>query len=89
MRIEQLAPFHFDEFKQEVSAFKNAVEFVWFQEEHRNSGAWNYLFPRLEYILSEMKKEGKIKDCDIKKIIKWYQFLDHRQMLTATDDEEE
>ena len=34
---------------------------MWFQEEHRNSGAWNYLAPRFDIILEELKKEGAIK----------------------------
>ena len=43
-----------------VANFKNAEKFIWFQEEHRNSGAWNYLAPRLNFILDEMRNEGRI-----------------------------
>lgn len=51
MRIEQLAPFYYEGFKRAVKMFTNAKEFVWFQEEHRNSGAWSYLAPRLDIAL--------------------------------------
>lgn len=65
VRVEQIAPFHYNAFKEEVEIYKNASEFVWFQEEHRNSGAWSYLAPRLEFILEEIKKEGKTKSSQL------------------------
>lgn len=65
MRIEQLAPFDYDKFKKQVKSYVNATQFVWFQEEHRNSGAWGYLAPRLDFILAEMKKEAKLNYSDI------------------------
>ena len=61
IRIEQLAPFHYNEVKRIAKQYANASEFIWFQEEHRNSGAWNYLAPRFDIILEELKKEGQIK----------------------------
>jgi 2-oxoglutarate dehydrogenase complex dehydrogenase (E1) component-like enzyme len=43
----------------------NATEFVWFQEEHRNSGAWNYLAPRIDIALGELKKDGLLKNYNL------------------------
>ena len=39
IRVEELSPFPYDFFKTVVAPYKNA-QFIWCQEEHRNSGAW-------------------------------------------------
>lgn len=43
-----------------LERYPNARQIVWFQEEHRNSGAWTYVQPRISAVLEIMKKEGKI-----------------------------
>lgn len=46
--------------KSILEHYPNAKEFVWFQEEHRNSGPWGYLAPRISFVLDWLKSEGKI-----------------------------
>lgn len=43
VRLEQLAPFPFDDVEKEMVKYKNA-EIVWCQEEHKNHGAWHYVY---------------------------------------------
>jgi len=46
--------------KSAVEQYSNATQFVWFQEEHKNSGPWAYLGPRISFVLDWLKSEGKI-----------------------------
>ena len=39
IRVEQIAPFPYENFKALVQQYPNA-KFTWFQEEHQNMGAW-------------------------------------------------
>jgi 2-oxoglutarate dehydrogenase E1 component len=48
IRIEQYYPFPTSALKAELSAFKNAKEFVWVQEEPKNMGAWSFIRDYLE-----------------------------------------
>jgi len=47
VRIEQLYPFPFEEFREKIKPFANAKELVWCQEEPRNQGPWRYIKKRL------------------------------------------
>ncbi len=47
LRLEQLYPLHGDKLKGVVDQFPNAKDIVWVQEEPKNMGAWNFLFPQL------------------------------------------
>ncbi|XP_067937510.1 2-oxoglutarate dehydrogenase complex component E1-like [Watersipora subatra] len=49
-RIEQLSPFPYDLVKKEIERYPNA-RIAWAQEEHKNMGAWSYVFPRLKTLL--------------------------------------
>jgi probable 2-oxoglutarate dehydrogenase E1 component DHKTD1 len=51
IRLEELCPFPADELRQEIKKYKNAKEFLWCQEEHRNQGAWSFINPRFENIV--------------------------------------
>ena len=53
IRIEQLYPFPHDEFAAQVSAYPNAAEVVWCQEEPGNQGAWHRI---QHYLLRQMRK---------------------------------
>lgn len=60
IRIEELSPFPAHEIRNVVEQFKNAKEFVWSQEEHRNMGAWSFVLPRFENILGiKLKYSGR------------------------------
>ncbi|XP_031631638.1 probable 2-oxoglutarate dehydrogenase E1 component DHKTD1 homolog, mitochondrial [Contarinia nasturtii] len=48
VRVESLCPFPVKEINDELNKYKNAKEFVWSQEEHRNMGAWSFIRPRFE-----------------------------------------
>lgn len=52
IRVEQIAPFPYEHFKALVQQYPNA-KFTWFQEEHQNMGAWTYVEPRINQMLSE------------------------------------
>ncbi len=47
IRIEQIYPLHTSLLEQYLSAYKNAKEIVWVQEEPKNMGAYPHLFPIL------------------------------------------
>jgi len=51
IRLEELSPFPAAQVRKVVGEYKNAKEFVWSQEEHRNMGAWSFAKPRFENIL--------------------------------------
>ena len=51
IRIEQLYPFHVDAVVEAVAPYKNAVKFVWCQEESQNMGAWFYIGRKLSALL--------------------------------------
>lgn len=45
--LEQVAPFPYADFTENVKKFENA-ELFWVQEEHMNQGSWNYVEPRIK-----------------------------------------
>lgn len=51
IRLEQLSPFPVQEIRTVLNQYKNAKEFVYAQEEHRNMGAYSFVAPRFENIL--------------------------------------
>ena len=61
VRIEQLAPLHYSNLVKIFEKYSNASEIIWFQEEHKNAGPWQYLNPRISVILEVLKKKSKIK----------------------------
>jgi len=61
VRIEELAPFPFGHVEHIISNMHpNATEFVWFQEEPRNQGAYSHVAPRIEGLL-EVHGKGRLK----------------------------
>lgn len=48
IRIEQLYPFHHQRFQEIVSQYKEALQWVWVQEESENAGAWSYIRSHLQ-----------------------------------------
>jgi len=53
VRVEQLYPFPKRSLLSVVSAYSNAEEAVWCQEEPENMGAWHYIDRRLENVLKQ------------------------------------
>jgi 2-oxoglutarate dehydrogenase E1 component len=53
LRIEQLYPMPTQSLRAELARFKGA-EMVWCQEEPKNQGAWSYIEPNLEWILTQI-----------------------------------
>lgn len=54
MRIEQFYPFPAQSAVKELERFKEA-EILWCQEEPKNQGAWSFIEPNLEWVLSRIK----------------------------------
>ncbi|MCI4660580.1 MAG: 2-oxoglutarate dehydrogenase E1 component [Neomegalonema sp.] len=53
LRLEQYYPFPSFSLKEEVKRFPNA-DIVWCQEEPKNQGAWFFVEPEIEAVLTEM-----------------------------------
>jgi 2-oxoglutarate dehydrogenase E1 component len=58
-RIEQLAPFPFQDVAKFIEKYPNA-ELVWVQEEPKNMGPWSFVFPRLLTVLQEIGDPRKV-----------------------------
>ncbi|TDT76780.1 2-oxoglutarate dehydrogenase E1 component [Litoreibacter halocynthiae] len=54
MRFEQFYPFPAISAVGELERFKNA-EMVWCQEEPKNQGAWSFMEPNIEWVLTRIK----------------------------------
>ncbi|GAB4265664.1 MAG: 2-oxoglutarate dehydrogenase E1 component [Pararhodobacter sp.] len=53
LRIEQLYPVPTQSLRQELARFPQA-EMVWCQEEPKNQGAWSFIEPNLEWVLTQV-----------------------------------
>ena len=53
LRLEQFYPFPAQSLSKELGRFKDA-EIVWCQEEPKNQGAWSFVEPNLEWVLSRI-----------------------------------
>ncbi|KAJ3399143.1 hypothetical protein HDU80_008229 [Chytriomyces hyalinus] len=56
VRLEEIAPFPWEEVKSTLAGFPNAKEFVWVQEEPQNQGSYTFVAPRLSQLLPEGAK---------------------------------
>jgi len=54
LRIEQFYPFPAMSMVKELERFKGA-EMVWCQEEPKNQGAWSFIEPNIEWVLTRIK----------------------------------
>ena len=54
MRVEQFYPFPAISMVKEMKRFKNA-DVVWCQEEPKNQGAWSFIEPNIEWVLTRIK----------------------------------
>uniref|UniRef100_A0A669Q564 oxoglutarate dehydrogenase (succinyl-transferring) n=1 Tax=Phasianus colchicus TaxID=9054 RepID=A0A669Q564_PHACC len=53
-RLEQISPFPFDLLKEELDKYPGA-DLVWCQEEHKNSGYYDYVKPRFRTIVNHTR----------------------------------
>jgi 2-oxoglutarate dehydrogenase E1 component len=58
MRFEQFYPFPAQSAVKELERFKQA-EMIWCQEEPKNQGAWSFIEPNIEWVLSRIKAKHK------------------------------
>ncbi len=58
MRIEQFYPFPAMSMVKELERFKDA-EIVWCQEEPKNQGAWTFIEPNIEWVLTRIGAKNK------------------------------
>ena len=58
LRLEQFYPFPAQSMMKELERFKDA-EMVWCQEEPRNQGAWTFVEPNIEWVLTRIKAKHK------------------------------
>lgn len=59
VRIEQLAPFPFQAAMTELAKYPKATV-VWAQEEHKNMGAWTYMFFALSTTIREVRGQHQV-----------------------------
>ena len=54
LRVEQFYPFPAQAMVKELRRFPNA-DYVWCQEEPKNQGAWSFIEPNIEWVLTRIK----------------------------------
>eukprot|EP01066_Platyproteum_vivax_P001352 Platyproteum_vivax@DN1162_c0_g1_i1.p1 len=59
-RVEQLSPFPFDLFIDDVHRYPNLQDIVWAQEEPMNAGPWPYVSQRIMSSLAAMGNPNRI-----------------------------
>ncbi|MCO4824691.1 MAG: 2-oxoglutarate dehydrogenase E1 component, partial [Amylibacter sp.] len=57
LRLEQFYPFPAQSMVKELSRFSGA-EFIWCQEEPKNQGAWTFVEPNIEWILTRIEHKN-------------------------------
>ena len=57
MRVEQFYPFPAISLVSELGRFKKA-EIVWCQEEPKNQGAWTFIEPNIEWVLTRISAKN-------------------------------
>lgn len=64
IRLESLCPFPAHNLQVIVGKFKSAKKFIWSQEEHRNQGAWSFVYPRFKNIVGvDLSYAGRAELC--------------------------
>ncbi len=53
IRLEQIYPFPYDNFKEELNNYMNA-EVIWCQEEPKNMGCWGFVRSRIENVMKDV-----------------------------------
>ena len=55
VRIEQLYPLNIKALESIISKYSKCQRFIWLQEEPKNMGAWNYLYPHFLEMIEKQK----------------------------------
>ena len=64
VRLEELVPFPTKDLQSVVKQFSNAKRFVWSQEEGRNMGAWQFIYPRFKNLVGlDLEYVGRPELC--------------------------
>jgi 2-oxoglutarate dehydrogenase E1 component len=56
VRIEQLYPLDYNKINQIWEKYPNCENYIWFQEEPKNQGYWNYIALEFENLMNNSKK---------------------------------
>ncbi|CAI4227877.1 unnamed protein product [Auanema sp. JU1783] len=88
-RVEQLSPFPYDIIQEECRKYSGA-EIVWAQEEHKNMGAWTFVQPRFNSLLSGdsrgIKYAGRLPSASPATGNKYTHLQEQKEMLSKTFD---
>lgn len=60
LRVEQLYPLHTEKLRSLASQAKEVDDVIWVQEESKNRGAYNYIFPHLLDVFPNHYQKGKL-----------------------------
>lgn len=52
IRLEQIGPFPYNAFEKVIKNYGKNAEIIWLSEEPENFGAWTYIKPRADLVLS-------------------------------------
>ncbi|EUD67032.1 oxoglutarate dehydrogenase (succinyl-transferring), E1 component [Plasmodium inui San Antonio 1] len=66
--IEQLSPFPFKQFMQDLQTYPNLRDVIWVQEEHMNMGPWFYVSRRIEAAIQQLKRDNPDWDIAVKQV---------------------
>lgn len=87
VRVEQLSPFPYDLIQQECRKYPSA-ELIWSQEEHKNMGAWGFIQPRFNSLLSKenrtIKYAGRLPSASPATGNKYTHYQEQKSMLSKT-----
>ncbi|KAJ2110321.1 hypothetical protein IW146_005955 [Coemansia sp. RSA 922] len=89
VRVEELSPFPREELYSVLSQYTNASDFVWVQEEPRNSGAYAFAAPRVKRLLpvhAEMRYVGRSEHAATCSGVETQQAAEHAELTRCAFD---
>uniref|UniRef100_A0A1I7XCQ8 2-oxoglutarate dehydrogenase, mitochondrial n=1 Tax=Heterorhabditis bacteriophora TaxID=37862 RepID=A0A1I7XCQ8_HETBA len=88
-RVEQISPFPYDLIQQECQKYPGA-ELIWSQEEHKNMGAWGFVQPRFNSLLSPdgrvIRYAGRLPSASPATGNKYTHLQEQKEMMSKTFD---
>jgi probable 2-oxoglutarate dehydrogenase E1 component DHKTD1 len=51
VRLEEIAPFPWEDIQAAIKSYSGAKEYIWLQEEHQNQGCYTFVAPRIQQLL--------------------------------------